>query len=109
MTSETQANNYVAGNNQVWRRFTFSPINTTKIRVLTNAAVDGYSRLAEVEAWTGPAPTPQYDQALVANGAVASASSSYATGYGPSGVNNGDRKSLNWGNGGGWNDPGQPS
>jgi F5/8 type C domain-containing protein len=41
----------VTGNNKVWRRFTFSPITTTKIRVLTNASRDGYSRLIEVEAW----------------------------------------------------------
>jgi F5/8 type C domain-containing protein len=43
----------VSGNNKVWRKFTFAPITTTKIRVLTNASVDGYSRIIEVEAW-GP-------------------------------------------------------
>ena len=42
--------------------------------------------------------------ALEANGGVASASSSYSTGYPASAVNNGDRKGLNWGGGGGWND-----
>ena len=41
----------VTGNNKVWRKFTFAPITTTKIRVLTNASIDGYSRLTEVEAW----------------------------------------------------------
>ena len=41
----------VTGNNKVWRKFTFAPINTTKIRVVTNAAADGYSRITEVEAW----------------------------------------------------------
>ena len=41
----------VTGNNKVWRKFTFAPITTTKIRVLTNASVDGYSRIAELEAW----------------------------------------------------------
>ncbi|MGH9971927.1 MAG: RHS repeat-associated core domain-containing protein [Pyrinomonadaceae bacterium] len=42
----------ITGNNKVWRKFTFSPIATTKIRVLTNASVDGYSRLVELEAWS---------------------------------------------------------
>ena len=41
----------VTGNNKVWRKFTFNPITTTKIRVLTNASVDGYSRITELEAW----------------------------------------------------------
>ena len=98
----------VAGNNKVWRKFMFAPVSTTKIRVWMSASTDGWSRLAEVEAWTDPSPTPRYDQALAANGAVATASSSYAADWGPSGANNGDRKSLNWGNGGGWNDPGLP-
>jgi YD repeat-containing protein len=44
----------VTANNKVWRKFTFSPITTTKIRVLTNASVDGYSRITEVEAWVAP-------------------------------------------------------
>jgi RHS repeat-associated protein len=43
----------VTGNNKVWRKFTFSPITTTKIRVLTSSSPDAYSRLTEVEAW-GP-------------------------------------------------------
>src|SRR5215217_1216011 len=41
----------VTGNNKVWRKFTFAPLTTSKIRVLTNASGDGYSRLTEVEAW----------------------------------------------------------
>ena len=44
----------VTGNNKIWRKFTFSPITTSKIRVLTNASPDGYSRLTEIEAY-GPA------------------------------------------------------
>jgi PKD repeat protein len=44
----------ITGNNKVWRKITFANITTSKIRVLTNAAIDnGYSRLVEVEAW-GP-------------------------------------------------------
>src|SRR5207247_3222353 len=42
----------VTGNNKVWKKITFSAITTSKIRVLTNASVDGWSRIAEVEAWT---------------------------------------------------------
>ena len=41
----------VTGNNNVWRKFTFTPITTSKIRVVTNGAADGYSRITEVEAW----------------------------------------------------------
>jgi RHS repeat-associated protein len=42
----------VSNNNKVWKKFTFAAITTAKIRVLTNASPDGYSRLTEVEAWT---------------------------------------------------------
>jgi hypothetical protein len=42
----------VTGNTNVWRAFTFSPITTTSIRVLVSSAAGGYSRLAEVEAWS---------------------------------------------------------
>ena len=43
--------------------------------------------------------------ALQSNGGLASASSVYPQGnYGAAGTNNGDRKGLNWGSGGGWND-----
>jgi len=41
----------ISGNNKVWRKFQFSSITTSKIRVLTNASADGYSRITEVEAW----------------------------------------------------------
>ena len=55
-----------------------------------------------------PTPTPpsgNTNVALQANGGVASASASFNANYGPSGTNNGDRRGLNWGNGGGWNSP----
>ncbi|HEY3103129.1 MAG TPA: RHS repeat-associated core domain-containing protein [Pyrinomonadaceae bacterium] len=42
----------VSGNNKVWKKISFSAITTTKIRVLTNGSVDGWSRIPEVEAWT---------------------------------------------------------
>ena len=41
----------VTGNNKIWKKFTFSPVNTSKIRVLTSASVDGFSRLTEIEAY----------------------------------------------------------
>lgn len=91
----------VTGNNKVWKKFSFSAVTTTKIRVVGNAAADGFMRVIELEAWTAPSPAPRYNLAL---GATATASSSASSGWGPSGVVNGDRKSLNWGNGGGWAD-----
>ena len=42
--------------------------------------------------------------ALASAGAVASASSTYAIGWSPAGVNNNERAGVNWGNGGGWID-----
>ena len=48
-------------NNLVWKRFTFTPVTTTRIRVFITAALNGYSRMIEVEAWgvdaSGPALT----------------------------------------------------
>jgi len=41
----------VSGSNKVWKKISFSPITTSKIKVLTNASVDGYSRITELEAW----------------------------------------------------------
>lgn len=46
----------VTGNNLVWRKFTFSSITTSKIRVWVTSASNGYSRIAEVEAYTAGAP-----------------------------------------------------
>ena len=47
----------VTGNNLVWRKLTFTPISTDRIRVLVNAGLFHYSRITELEAWTAP-PTP---------------------------------------------------
>ncbi len=43
----------VTGNNLVKRAVNFSAFTTSQIRVNITAALDGYSRLTEVEAWTG--------------------------------------------------------
>src|SRR5262249_44174568 len=54
--------------------------------------------------WNFTTSVSYVNVAAAVNGAVAFASSTPDTGYGASGVINGDRKGLNWGNGGGWND-----
>jgi len=99
----------VSGNNKVWRRFTFTSITTGRIRVLVDAALAGHSRVVEVEAYESGVPPPPTDApgtnvALAANGGVASASSTLDAGRAAAGANNGDRRGLNWGAGGGWHD-----
>jgi len=43
----------IVGNNNVWRKIVFTPVTTTKIRVLVNDSVDhAFSRITEVEAYT---------------------------------------------------------
>jgi hypothetical protein len=94
----------VSGNNKVWRQFTFPALSTSKIRVLTNASPDSYSRLTEVEAWTNAtAPPPSLNVALPANGGVASASSTMSSSYLPSTVINGERAGANSTTGGVFN------
>jgi subtilisin family serine protease len=85
----------VTGNNYVWRRFTFSPISTSAIRVLINGTPSGYSGLVEIEAWTAP----QINVAAQANGATASASSTWDDTHSASAAINGDRRGFTW-----WND-----
>jgi uncharacterized membrane protein len=41
----------ITNNNLVWRQFAFTPVTTTKIRVHITAALNGFSRMVEVEAW----------------------------------------------------------
>jgi hypothetical protein len=194
----------ISNNNLVWRRVTFSPVTTSRIRVFITAALNGYSRVMEVEAWgapaggneapqvaltspvagatfgapatipiaadasdsdgviqhvtffangapigtatvaphaiswanvaagtyaltavatdnlgaqttsapvsvtvsdSGPPPDPErVNVALAVNGGAATASSTYNANYPASGAINGDRRGLNWGKGGGWND-----
>ncbi|HEV3469529.1 MAG TPA: discoidin domain-containing protein [Pyrinomonadaceae bacterium] len=97
----------VTGNNKVWRRFTFTPITTTKIRLSVSASLASNSRVVEVEAWgSGPPPT---NHALAANGGTATASSLYDQNRQPVAAINGDRRGLQWGTGdpetsSGWTD-----
>jgi len=60
----------VSGNNKVWKKFTFTAITTTKIRVLTSSSADAYSRITEVEAWGNEAAPARTNFAL---GGLASA------------------------------------
>jgi RHS repeat-associated protein len=41
----------VTGNNKVWRKFTFSPVTTSKIRVTINTVPDSWSRVVEIQAF----------------------------------------------------------
>jgi hypothetical protein len=102
----------VVGNNKVWTKVQFTPVETNKVRIVVNNSLQSYSRIVEIEAWTvggAPSPTPtptpglRTNFALASNGGAASASTEHG-GYPAAGANNGDRKGLNWGSGGGWND-----
>jgi hypothetical protein len=99
----------VSGNDKVWRKITFATVTTTKIRVSVSAALAGYSRVVEVEAWT-PA---RLNHAAAANGATATASSTLDSNRTPAAAINGDRKGLHWGTdpstGSGWHDSTQNS
>src|SRR6185436_962215 len=95
----------ITANNKVWTKELFAPIQTNKIRILVNNSLQSYSRIVEVEAWTTtPTPGLRTNFALASNGGVTSASSEYSGAFPVSAANNGDRKGLNWGTGGGWND-----
>jgi hypothetical protein len=41
----------ISNNNLVWRRVTFAPVVTDRIRVHITGALNGYSRVVELEAW----------------------------------------------------------
>jgi hypothetical protein len=41
----------ITNNNLVWRRVTFAPVVTDRIRVHITGALNGYSRVVELEAW----------------------------------------------------------
>lgn len=99
----------VSGNNMVWRKFSFSAVSTTRIRVLVTNALGGASRITEIEAYQTtsgtppPAPTPTVNVASQASGGLASATTTHNSYYAASSANNGDRRGSNWGAGGGWN------
>jgi hypothetical protein len=50
----------VTNSSLVWTRFRFTPVTTDRIRIQTSAALNSFSRVAEIEAWGTPlnaAPT----------------------------------------------------
>ena len=95
----------VTGNNRVWRRFTFAPVLTSGLRVLVLDAAGSYSRMAELEAYSTATSAPAaVNHAAQSAGGSAVASSSYSAAFPPASVNNGDRRGVGWGAGGGWND-----
>jgi hypothetical protein len=49
----TVPNGNITNTNKAWTKVVFPALTTTKIRVVVNNAQDGYSRIVEVEAWTG--------------------------------------------------------
>jgi hypothetical protein len=53
-------NGAITNNNLVWRQVTFPALTTTRIRIFITQALNGYSRLMEVEAWgsAGAGNTP---------------------------------------------------
>ena len=90
----------VTGNNKVWRKFTFTPVSTSRIRVLVNgASADGYSRIVEVEAYATTT-----NVALRAAGATFQASSTYNSAFSVDALGDGDRRGRNFASGGGWHD-----
>ncbi|MBX3297465.1 MAG: discoidin domain-containing protein [Acidobacteria bacterium] len=53
----TVPNGNVTNNDKVWRKFEFSSVTTSKIRVVVNDSLNFYSRIVELEAW-GPGSSP---------------------------------------------------
>ncbi len=45
-------------NDKVWRQFTFSAIQTTKVKLIVSAGLNNYSRVIELEAWGTDAAPP---------------------------------------------------
>ena len=95
----------VTGNNKVWRRFVFTPVSTSRLRLLVLGG-NGYSRVTEFEAYAAPgtAANGAVNHAAQTAGGVAQASSAYSADFAAAGVNDGDRRGARWGAGGGWND-----
>ena len=73
---------------------------------VTAVATDdgGATRTSSPVTVTLTPPPGRVNVALAINGGVAVPSSTYGSAYPPSSLTNGDRKGLDWGNGGGWAD-----
>jgi hypothetical protein len=84
---------HITNNSNTWRHVAFTPVQTSKIRILTNNGRASSSRIVEVEAWETTAVGK--DWALAANGATATVSSSYSSDFSASNAIDGDRSA--WG------------
>lgn len=102
----------ISGNTLVWRKVAFTAVTTTRIRIYVTQALNAWTRIAEVEAWTSdgsspppppPPPTTAVNVALAGNGGVATASSTYNGNFSASAANNGNRTGSP-ASGGYWND-----
>ncbi|HSS18686.1 MAG TPA: hypothetical protein VLL54_01180, partial [Pyrinomonadaceae bacterium] len=122
MTSETQANSYDAGtytydgdgrrvrrrvgSGETWQSYGLSGELLAEYAKETAASSPqkeyGY-RNGQLLI-TAEAANPRTNVALATNGATASASSTLSGSFAAGGTINGDRKGVNWGNGGGWAD-----
>jgi len=96
----------VSGNNAVKRTVSFSPYTTDRIRILITGVADGgWSRVAEIEAWTSVGATTSANYALASNGGIASASSTLRPANSVNYVNDNRRSGAGWSTGGGgWAD-----
>jgi hypothetical protein len=54
----------VTGNSKVWRKLSFAPLTTAKIRVVVNGASDVWSRIVEVEAYESTKTSDGQDKML---------------------------------------------
>jgi 3-methyladenine DNA glycosylase Mpg len=60
-----------SGNTQVWRQFLFTPVTTSRIRVLITSALASYSRIVEVEAYASFSQAPAaFGKSTPASGAT---------------------------------------
>jgi hypothetical protein len=87
----------ISNNNLVWRQILVGSVTTTKIRVYVNNALNGYSRITEVEAWTMSTASGRMNLALPANGGTAIASSIFSSSFAPASTIDGDRRGYQLG------------
>jgi hypothetical protein len=87
--------------------FTFAwPVEVPGLYALTAVATDdeGKTTTSDAVTITVAPPAGRVNVALQSAGSTASASTTRDSNHPPESVINGDRKGLNWGNGGGWHD-----
>ena len=73
------------------------------LKAIATDNVGATTTSAVVNVTVNPLPG-RINVARATNGGIATASSTLGPNYPASGAINGDRKGLNWGSGGGWND-----